>query len=120
MKTTVSRTVTAEALPAHLERVSRGATRLGSRPGAGPGVTRRIRRGGARRSSLVDAELRYQLGVAEVIASNVAEGICAIDAEGRLTYLNPAGGQLLGYAASELLGRPMHEALHFEREERMS
>lgn len=46
------------------------------------------------------------------ILATVAEGICGVDAEGRITFLNPAGAKLLRVEAKDVLGRPEHEVLH--------
>lgn len=50
--------------------------------------------------------------VAQLVIS-VADAVYAVDAEGRVSYANPAALQLLGYDdASELLGRPSHRTIH--------
>jgi len=46
------------------------------------------------------AELRQRL-----LLDAAGEGIFGLDAMGRITFINPAGAQLLGYAPGELLGR---------------
>ncbi len=46
------------------------------------------------------AELRQRL-----LLDAAGEGIFGLDAAGRVTFMNPAGAQLLGYAPGELLGR---------------
>ena len=46
------------------------------------------------------AELRQRL-----LLDAAGEGIFRLDAAGRVTFMNPAGAQLLGYAPGELLGR---------------
>ena len=51
----------------------------------------------------------------DVVMDNVAEGIYAMDGEGLVTYVNPAACRMLGWAEDELLGRPMHETVHFQR-----
>ena len=51
----------------------------------------------------------------DVVMDNVAEGIYAIDGEGLVTYVNPAACRMLGWAEDELLGRSMHETVHFQR-----
>ena len=49
------------------------------------------------------------------IMSQVAEGIYALDVEGRLTYMNRAASKMLGWTEDELRGQSMHEAVHFQR-----
>ncbi|HEY0078296.1 MAG TPA: PAS domain S-box protein [Pyrinomonadaceae bacterium] len=60
-------------------------------------------------------ELRYQLNLTTAITDNVAEGLCMIDAEGRLTFMNPAAEKILGWTEAELKGEVVHEKLHYKR-----
>ena len=48
----------------------------------------------------------------QVLLDTVAEGICGIDANNRIAFINPAGASLLGYATAELVGKPLHETTH--------
>ena len=48
----------------------------------------------------------------QLILHSIAEGIYGIDLQGRVTFINPAGASLLGYAIEELLGKPIHETIH--------
>ncbi len=48
----------------------------------------------------------------EMILEAVGDGIFGIDLEGKLTFINEAGANALGYAAVELIGRDMPERLH--------
>jgi PAS domain S-box-containing protein len=41
-----------------------------------------------------------------------SDGICEVDAEGRCTYCNTTGAQLLGYDIGELVGTSLHEVIH--------
>jgi PAS domain S-box-containing protein len=52
-----------------------------------------------------------------VVMDNMAEGLYALDANGDVTYLNAAASKMLGWAPEELLGKPMHETVHFQRED---
>ena len=56
---------------------------------------------------LAEAEERSRL-----ILGSVSEGICGLDAQGRITFVNAAGARMLGYAPEELVGLPMHARLH--------
>ncbi|MEJ2231662.1 MAG: PAS domain S-box protein, partial [Nitrospirales bacterium] len=51
----------------------------------------------------------------ERILASSGEGIYGLDVEGKLTFVNPAGAQMLGYHMEELLGEPMHELIHHTR-----
>ena len=59
--------------------------------------------------------LRNQLSFTAAITDSLGEGVYAIDREGRLTLLNQAAQEMLGWTEPELLGRNMHEAVHFQR-----
>jgi PAS domain S-box-containing protein len=48
----------------------------------------------------------------ELILESVGDGICGIDLDGRLTFINLAGTRALGYAPEELDGRDIHEIIH--------
>jgi PAS domain S-box-containing protein len=48
----------------------------------------------------------------ERILASSGEGIYGLDVEGKLTFVNPAGAQMLGYTLEELLDEPMHEVIH--------
>jgi two-component system, OmpR family, sensor histidine kinase VicK len=48
----------------------------------------------------------------ELILEGVGDGICGIDLDGKLTFINEAGARMLGYTANELVGRDVHELLH--------
>jgi PAS domain S-box-containing protein len=48
----------------------------------------------------------------EMILEAVGDGIFGIDLDGRLSFINEAGANALGYAAVELIGRDMPELLH--------
>jgi PAS domain S-box-containing protein len=50
-----------------------------------------------------------------VVLDNMAEGLYALDAEGRVTYMNPAAAMMLGWSEDELRGKLMHTAIHFQR-----
>src|SRR5919197_230587 len=45
-------------------------------------------------------------------------GIYGIDPDGRCVFVNTAATRMLGYSASELLGREMHELIHNRRPDR--
>jgi PAS domain S-box-containing protein len=49
------------------------------------------------------------------LSNCIAEGIFAIDHVGRVTYLNAAAEEMLGWSQSELFGHVLHEVIHFEQ-----
>jgi PAS domain S-box-containing protein len=51
--------------------------------------------------------------VMQAVLESVADGLYVADAQGELTFINPAGVQLLGYeSAAELIGRCSHTTFH--------
>jgi two-component system, OmpR family, sensor histidine kinase VicK len=46
------------------------------------------------------------------IVDGAVQGICCVDVEGNTTYVNPAAAALLGFPRQDLLGVPMHTAIH--------
>lgn len=48
----------------------------------------------------------------QTVLDTVVEGICGIDAQGRISFINPAGAQLLGYSPGELMGKNLHDTAH--------
>ena len=61
----------------------------------------------ARTAELTAAEARTR----RVINAS-GDGIIELDTSGRMTLVNPAAAQMLGYRADQLLGRLLHETIH--------
>jgi PAS domain S-box-containing protein len=53
----------------------------------------------------------------DLILNAVTEGVISIDAAGRITFANEAGGRLLGYRPAEMTGKEHHALLHHSRAE---
>jgi len=52
----------------------------------------------------------------QLILDSAGEGICGVDHEGKITFVNPAALKMLGYEAeSDLIGLPEHEVIHHTR-----
>src|SRR5207247_339983 len=62
-----------------------------------------------------EEELRHQLAFNSAITTHLGEGLCAMDREARVTFLNAAAERMLGWRESELLGRFIHDVIHFQR-----
>jgi PAS domain S-box-containing protein len=62
-----------------------------------------------RRRLLREAEAAYEhlRRQYELILHAAGEGICGLDTQGRITFINPAALRMLGYEASELLGQDL-------------
>lgn len=44
----------------------------------------------------------------ELILNSVGEGLCGLDLQGKITFVNPAAAKLLGYQVEEIIGQSYH------------
>jgi PAS domain S-box-containing protein len=51
----------------------------------------------------------------EMILQAAREGIAGLNQAGRTTFFNPAAEALTGYSASEIIGKPLHDMLHYKK-----
>ena len=58
------------------------------------------------------AELSKAKRQNELILHSVKEGICGVDLDGMITFVNPFAAQMLGWEPSELIGRNAHATFH--------
>jgi two-component system, cell cycle sensor histidine kinase and response regulator CckA len=58
--------------------------------------------------------LSQQLSLMQAITSTAPNGLLLLDADGRLTFINPAGERMFGYTAAELHGKVMHDVCHYK------
>ena len=49
-----------------------------------------------------------------IVMNQMAEGLYTLDGEGRLTYMNAAASEILGWTEEELRGKHMHDVIHFQ------
>ncbi|HEX2059254.1 MAG TPA: PAS domain S-box protein, partial [Thermoanaerobaculia bacterium] len=66
-------------------------------------------------TTIDDTERRRVEELNRLITANVAEGLCLMDAEGRLTRMNPAAEKILGWSEGEIIGRILHDVVHYKR-----
>ncbi len=71
-----------------------------------------LRRGLEQRVREQTADLRRLARQTEVLLTSTRDGIYGVDADGRLTFVNPSGAGALGYAAEDLQGRRAHALFH--------
>jgi PAS domain S-box-containing protein len=64
---------------------------------------------------LAQAELERLERDHDRILAFAGEGIYHVDERGRITFANPAAGDMLGWSPEELVGKPAHELLHHTR-----
>lgn len=53
----------------------------------------------------------------ESILEAAGEGVCGLDVNGVVNFINPRGAKLLGWKAAELIGKPLHETLRHSRDD---
>jgi len=51
----------------------------------------------------------------ELLLSSAGEGICGVDPEGKVTFINPTARQLLGWSERESIGQDLHSTTHHHR-----
>jgi PAS domain S-box-containing protein len=51
----------------------------------------------------------------ELILNSVGEGVYGLDLEGRVTFVNPAAANMIGWKIPDLIGQPMHGVLHHSK-----
>jgi PAS domain S-box-containing protein len=76
-----------------------------------------LRRGLERRVEEQTAGLRRLARQNEVLITSVGDGVYGVDADGRVTFVNPSAAAALGYATTDLEGRPAHETFHAPQED---
>src|ERR1700733_4238510 len=62
-----------------------------------------------------EGRLRTLTRQSDSILASVGDGIYGMDLEGKVTFINAAATQMLGYKQDEILGRVMHELIHHTR-----
>jgi len=67
-----------------------------------------LRRGLEQRVSEQTSDLRRLVRQTEVLLTSVGDGIYGVDADGRITFVNPSCTDALQYAADDLLGQPQN------------
>jgi PAS domain S-box-containing protein len=61
-----------------------------------------------------EAQSRELLEYHQAVMANLGEGLYTLDAQGLVTYMNPAAESLFGWKSAELLGRRMHDVTHYQ------
>lgn len=62
-------------------------------------------------------QLRHQN---ELILNSAGEGICGINREGNITFVNPAAAKMLGYEVNELINQPICGLLFSSQEDKIA
>ncbi|MDF1589563.1 MAG: response regulator [Gammaproteobacteria bacterium] len=61
----------------------------------------------------LDEQRRFYTGITEAIA----EGVYVQDTQGKCIYVNPEVERLLGWETDDMLGKNMHQLIHYQNEE---
>jgi PAS domain S-box-containing protein len=84
-----------------------------------PTVERELREAASRRQRRrAEMELELCRRRTESILEGAGEGICGLDAKGRINFINPLGAKLVGWEAGELIGKSLHDTIHYSRADR--
>ena len=62
-------------------------------------------------------EMREAERFLAALTDGMAEGVCAMNRDGEMTYMNRAAEQLLGWSQQELTGRSLHEIIHYQHDD---
>jgi PAS domain S-box-containing protein len=79
-----------------------------------PGVVRGTSQDITERRSMEDKALDARNHLA-AITNSMGEGLLVLDGAGRVTLMNEAAEQMLGWTLSALRGRVMHDLIHYRR-----
>ncbi|MBA3767326.1 MAG: PAS domain S-box protein, partial [Acidobacteria bacterium] len=66
-------------------------------------------------SKQAEEKLRRQSDFTDALTNSLGDGVYALDREGLVTFMNPAAERMLGWKEAELLGKNMHDCVHFQR-----
>ncbi len=59
----------------------------------------------------IEESRRFLQGLTDALG----EGVYAVDPAGNCTFVNPEAARLLGWSREELLGKPIHEVIHYRK-----
>ncbi len=62
-----------------------------------------------------EGRLRSARDYLHAVNDSMGQGLFTVDTDGRLTYINHAGEQLLGWRQDELAGQVMHDKTHYRQ-----
>jgi PAS domain S-box-containing protein len=84
-----------------------------------PAVERELREAESRRQrrGAEQALERCRLRTDSILEA-AGEGICGLDANGIINFINPRGATVVGWEAGELIGKSLHETIHHSRADR--
>ncbi|HEY7163268.1 MAG TPA: PAS domain S-box protein, partial [Candidatus Binatia bacterium] len=65
--------------------------------------------------ALIDSEGRqtHALQFSNAVMTSMGEGLYTLNNQGLVSYINPAAERILGWSSTELIGRKMHDIIHY-------
>lgn len=61
-----------------------------------------------------ELQVQNQQEIRRAVMESMGEGLYTLDPNGKLVYMNPAAEKLLGWRLEEIIGKPMHDIVHFQ------
>jgi PAS domain S-box-containing protein len=81
-----------------------------------PAVERELREAESRQQRRVaEQTLEQYRSRMQSIFEAAGEGICGLDADGMINFINPRATKLTGWEAGDLIGKSFHETIHYSR-----
>jgi PAS domain S-box-containing protein len=68
-----------------------------------------LQRSAAYEKALRESEERFRSAM-----NNMVEGVYTLDSQGRATFINRSAEEMLGWQSTELLGKKMHDVIHYK------
>ncbi|HEX2022654.1 MAG TPA: PAS domain S-box protein [Candidatus Thermoplasmatota archaeon] len=65
-------------------------------------------------ANVLATEASNRMERARAIFENMADGLCSVDAQGRIISINPAAERMLGWPHNDLVGKDKHETIHHQ------
>lgn len=62
-----------------------------------------------------ERDLRSARDYLRAVTDSMGDGLCTLDEQGRIVFLNPRAEELLGWATADLAGQDVHAVLHHTR-----
>jgi PAS domain S-box-containing protein len=63
----------------------------------------------------IEEDRARTLTMLDTLATHAAEAFYLMDAQGRVTFMNPAAERMFGWSSAELLGKILHDVIHYKR-----
>lgn len=66
-------------------------------------------------TSFVSQDVEHLRRQHQLILEAVGEGVYGVDLQGKVTFVNPAAAQMIGWEVQDLIGQSMHQILHHSK-----